>query len=814
MEDHPAESESMLGEKASEMVEEEGVSEKKEQPIVESEQHTGEKKEDVEEEEQQEEQQEEVSDPRRQPSKEREEVDEVKSSLIEDEPHEPHEPMDVDGNEDDENQNGYGEEEDEDDEGESGEDDLKKRIERNVWDTDAWMEFLRSLMQQRPFEDVVDGYEKFISRFSTSQDGWIAYIDHARREKKSIEMIEALFGRALSECPTVQLFTQYVAFVKENRPSEVVHAYERAIETVGLDIMSNGLWHGFILQCISEDVRVEYDKTRKGGKVKSLLERAMSIPLRDLENIIRDPEVQEFVRTAGSWMLSSPKLSIIVSGARVVEQGIAAISVFRDRKSMREEISYNLLARPPYGEEPEKRQLHLWRELIESEESNPLGVDDVDLIARVSHLYKQQLLMFRHHPHVWCDFAEYLAQQNKPQKARQVYEEGILACTGSRHAAVMMYFAWADMEELLRESERAVAVYERAIAHSKELDDSQSITLTYIRFQGFLRRVGHEREARVLAFTAMKSGSCTYHIYLATAEMEYRMTKDPTNVVQLLNAGKKEHGSDARFLQGYAKILWDLNDESNLRALFEQSLPTLDARRSIGLWNMYFAFEKTYGTPATLRSTEERRRAVTGSLDDSAQCRTFRYSFQDLYPSRDVEEKIAVDLTMRKDYRTAEKGTREGIIAPQRPDERLSYEEKTLERRRRLEDVQNRLKRLPRPNVDLLEEHGDKMGGKSWLARPAVIINLSSLPSGVRQLLDTLPPSSLFKGPLEPVDKVLARIKQFVLPADFVMPSMRKRGRPMMDADRKASSEGYAGRHGQEVADAYLQRLQSKRAKR
>eukprot|EP01028_Stygiella_incarcerata_P009736 TRINITY_DN466_c0_g1_i1.p1 TRINITY_DN466_c0_g1~~TRINITY_DN466_c0_g1_i1.p1 ORF type:complete len:811 (-),score=256.00 TRINITY_DN466_c0_g1_i1:73-2505(-) len=810
MADQSAATESKLGEKASEV-----VSEVEEDQIGERTEDTRSEKGD----------EEEVSDPRRQPPKKSEVEAEMNAPRVETDP--PRRSMDVEGEgeegegggveNDVENEEGYGEEEqqdmyDKEDEGETGEDELKKRIERNVWDTDAWMEFLRSLMQQRPFEDVVDGYEKFISRFPTSQDGWIAYIEHARRERKSVETIDTLFERALSECPTVQLFTLYISFVKENHPSEVVHAYERAIETVGLDMMSNGLWHGFILQCISEDVRVEYDKTRKGGKVKSLLERAMSIPLRDLENIIRDPEVQEFVRTAGSWMLSSPKLSIIVSGARVVEQGIAAISVFRDRKPIREEISYNLLARPPHGEDPEKRQLHLWRELIESEKSNPLGVDDVDLIARVSHLFKQQLLMFRHHPHVWCDFAEYLAQQNKPQKARQVYEEGVLACTGSRHAALMMYFAWADMEEMLRESEKAIAVYERALTHSKELDDSHSTTLTYIRFQSFLRRVGHEREARVLAFTAMKSGGCTYHIFLATAEMEYRMTKDPTNVVQLLNAGKKEHGSDVRFLQGYAEILWNLNDESNLRALFEQSLPTLDARKSIGLWNMYFAFEKMYGTPATLRSTEERRRAVTGSLDDSAQCRTFRYSFRDLFPSRDVEEKIAVDLTMRKEFRTSEKEARQGIV-PQKPDERLSHEEKTLERRRRLEDVQNRLKKLPRPNVDLLGEQGDKMGGKSWLARPAVIINLSSLPSGVRQLLDALPPSSLFKGPLEPVDKVLTRIQQFVLPADFVMPSMRKRGRST-DGERKSSSEGYAGRHGQEVADAYMQRLQSKRAKR
>jgi len=101
------------------------------------------------------------------------------------------------------------------------------------------------------------------------------------------------------------------------------------------------------------------------------------------------------------------------------------------------------------------------------------------------------------------------------------------------------------------------------------------------------------------------------------------------------------------YILEYADFLCRLNDDRNVRALFERALSLLPPEESTEVWNRFIKFEQTYGDLTSMLKVEQRRKealsrtgeegsaALEGSLLDVVS----RYSFMDLWPcsSRDLD---------------------------------------------------------------------------------------------------------------------------------------------------------------------------------
>ncbi|KAG5526599.1 hypothetical protein RHGRI_032766 [Rhododendron griersonianum] len=97
----------------------------------------------------------------------------------------------------------------------------------------------------------------------------------------------------------------------------------------------------------------------------------------------------------------------------------------------------------------------------------------------------------------------------------------------------------------------------------------------------------------------------------------------------------------------YADFLSRLNDDRNIRALFERALSSLPPEESVEVWKRFTQFEQTYGDLASMLKVEQRRKEALSRteeesqspLDISLQDVVSRYSFMDLWPcsSKDLD---------------------------------------------------------------------------------------------------------------------------------------------------------------------------------
>ncbi|GFY89686.1 tetratricopeptide repeat (TPR)-like superfamily protein [Actinidia rufa] len=107
----------------------------------------------------------------------------------------------------------------------------------------------------------------------------------------------------------------------------------------------------------------------------------------------------------------------------------------------------------------------------------------------------------------------------------------------------------------------------------------------YIRF---LRRTEGVEAARKYFLDARKSPNCTYHVYVAYAMMAFCLDKDPKIAHNVFEAGLKRFMHEPGYILEYADFLSRLNDDRNIRALFERALSSLPPEESVESFRVCF----------------------------------------------------------------------------------------------------------------------------------------------------------------------------------------------------------------------------------
>ncbi|KAG0447765.1 hypothetical protein HPP92_028179 [Vanilla planifolia] len=99
------------------------------------------------------------------------------------------------------------------------------------------------------------------------------------------------------------------------------------------------------------------------------------------------------------------------------------------------------------------------------------------------------------------------------------------------------------------------------------------------------------------------------------------------------------------YILEYADFLCRLNDDRNVRALFERALSLLPPEKSVEVWNRFVKFEQMYGDLASILKVEQRRKeALSGTGEDGSKALestlhdvVTRYNFIDLWPCSSKE---------------------------------------------------------------------------------------------------------------------------------------------------------------------------------
>lgn len=479
-----------------------------------------------------------------------------------------------------------------------------------------------------PITEAAPIYEQLLAVYPTAAKFWKQYVE-AQMAVNNDDATKQIFSRCLLNCLQVPLWRCYIRFIKKvnekkgfEGQEETRKALDFMLNYVGADIASGPVWMEYISLLKSLPAHTALEETQRMIAVRKAYQRAVVTPTHHVEQLWKDYENFEnsVSRALAKGLLSEyqPKFN-------------SARAVYRERKKYIDEIDWNMLAMPPAGSCKEEQQWMVWKRLLAFEKGNPQRIDVASSNKRTVFTYEQCLMYLYHYPDIWYDYATWHAKSGSVDSAIKVYQRAIKALPDSE----LLKYAYAELEESRGAIQPAKKIYESLLG-----DGVNATALAHIQFIRFLRRTEGVEAARKYFLDVRKSPNCTYHVYVAYAMTAFCLDKDPQIAHNIFEAGLKRFMHEPGYILEYADFLSRLNDDRNIRALFERALNSLPPEESVEIWKRFAQFEQTYGDLASMLKVEQRRKEALSrtsddgavALEDSIQDVISRYSFMDLWP--------------------------------------------------------------------------------------------------------------------------------------------------------------------------------------
>ncbi|KAG4086654.1 hypothetical protein H8356DRAFT_962014 [Neocallimastix lanati (nom. inval.)] len=534
---------------------------------------------------------------------------------------------------------------------------LQAKVTNDPWDTESWTNLLTEAQQKGNPNVIRETYDQFLKQFPTSHRHWISYVSYELKQK-AYERVEALFKRCLYMVPNVELWKNYLNYVKKahsgNAISEdkrqearkvIEEAYEYVLQHVGTDKNSGSIWQDYLYFIRNSEVNSTLEEQKKMTNLRKIYHKVLSIPIPNIEQIWKDYDTFENTinKLAAKNFISDRSPSYML-----------ARSLFRELKNMLdniEKIQKNYLAQPPSWSEKDYKMLEAWKEYIKWEKNNPLKLKENLMIKRVTYAYKQALLTLRYFPEIWYDYAIYISESGKTEESIYILKTASEVLPTS----LLINFALAEANELklntpaesLPSFVNPKVIYENLIKNleteiekeqqnekvkekEKELKEiekeynekvkelKQRLGLAWIVFMRFTRRSDGLKAARAVFSKARKSKYCVHQVFVASALMEYQMTKQSTIASRIFELGMKVFASPngvnddykseeaQKFISQYLDWLISLNDDNNARALIERALSILPNHNANEIWDKFTKYENDFGDLPGLLKVEKR----------------------------------------------------------------------------------------------------------------------------------------------------------------------------------------------------------------
>ncbi|DBB09204.1 TPA: hypothetical protein ACH3X3_007796 [Trebouxia sp. C0006] len=465
------------------------------------------------------------------------------------------------------------------------------------------------LSEQRPL------FEEFLSKFPSAALHWKAYAELAMAVNSP--EVRSIFSRSLLNCPSVELWSTYLAFIKRVNQAkgeagmlETRKAYEYALDRIGLDLHSAGLWHEYI--------------------------NYMQLPR---------PNTPAY---RALW----------ASGAAPGQEDSQRIMTLRSNTCCNRLAVNNhvlqLKANPSCTDKPsgaggfeQQQQVAAWKAYLAWECSNPQKLTGPELTLRINLAYDQALMSLRLYPDVWLEHADWHMQgeTSSPHLALQTLKKARQALP----SCLLLHFAAADLQEAGGDIDAARHVYLELLP-SLVPDEppttpppqmsAESTTCAWVQCLRFVRRAQSLKDARQTFLKASKAPDIGWQVFEASAMMEWHHdnsnVKVPKNIWEL---GAKRFMAEPGFVLAYIHFQLGLGDTANSRATFERALTVTPVEYSQLLWDGYLRFESQHGSPEAVAKVQQRRREALSLFSglDHLHCLLIKHREGDLWPVQPAE---------------------------------------------------------------------------------------------------------------------------------------------------------------------------------
>jgi len=512
-------------------------------------------------------------------------------------------------------------------------------------------------------------------------------------KQKAYERVEAIFKRCLHSVPNVELWKNYLNYVKKTHSGSAISeekkaearqvigdAYDYVLQHIGTDKNSGSIWQDYLYFVKNSEVNSTFEEQKKMILLRKIYHKVLVIPIANIEQIWKEYDTFEnnISKIAAKSFISDRSPSYML-----------ARSLYRELKNMLdniEKLQKNYLAQLPTWSDKDYKMLEAWKEYIKWEKGNPLKLKEDLMIKRVTYAYKQALLTLRYFPEIWYDYSIYLNESGKTEDSifilktaseilpnsllinfalaeahelklktpaesspsfvnpKQIYETlienleneidkvdakyntkktrllALVSTLNSPNASDPMdndNDEQGKQNEKIKEKEKEIKEIEKE-RNEKVKELKQRLGLAWIVFMRFSRRSEGLKAARSIFIKARKSKYCVHQVYIASALMEYQMTKQSVIAGRIFELGMKVFASPngvsdddkseeaQKFISEYLDWLISLNDDNNSRALFERALSILPNDNANEIWDKFTKYENDFGDLAGLLRVEKR----------------------------------------------------------------------------------------------------------------------------------------------------------------------------------------------------------------
>ena len=612
--------------------------------------------------------------------------------------------------------------------------DANSKVQRNKYDIEAWKVLVSEVQSGAMKHLFVEIYERLLEVFPTSGRHWLAYANQYVAENDKKKAIEVL-KRGLPHCPHVDLWRSYLTHftsvtmqsTKDN--SEVLKAFERAVDAVGQDISSNSLWSEYIAFLRSCKVSNQYENTQRMNQLRRAYHRCLQVPMHSVDKLWT--EYEQWEKT-----LDPNNLQMAEQIIRDLEPKHKAARVaYKERKKLRDAVQNPQFPGPYTGENKEKQNLKAWQELISFERSNPQKMPSEDLRKRVAFTFNQCLSYLPLYPEIWYEAGNWHGEIGDLSGEIKTLEKGISMIPNS----LLLHFALAEKHEMRGNITEAKNVYEN-------LCELQPSPLVFIHYMRFARRSESVQSARTIFKKARKSAQgCSWHVYCDAALREYYSNKDAQVARNIFEMGLKHYSCEVEFVLQYLDFLASFNDDNNTRVVFEKVLAdenSLDRQQALLIWDRFVDFEYSRGDLSAIHKLEQRRAMIYPERQGSQSLAQLacRFRFSNLWPCSNIERDLLGIQSQDSATLSSQKSKGSGSSGKGDPDSHAK------------------------------EKGGssDKPSKSSSMDHKRPSVPLPPIPLAVQELLNQLPSGPF---PVSPnPDEILSLIHQLIVPPQFYKP--------------------------------------------
>lgn len=362
-------------------------------------------------------------------------------------------------------------------------------IQSDPYDTTSWNILLEEVEKGNGgTASVVETFTKFLKQFPRAARVYGRLADYYCKNNNAAAA-EELLSKELSKLRHVDLWMQYLKIMKRQvagdkdkgatakEKADQQHmarrayesAFDRALDNVGYSIESGPIWKDYI-DFLRDYPEAQMDPTKKMAAVRRAYQRALSVPMEQLDALWKDYEAYEKIISEHHAKEILPDIQ---------NKYLSAKALFRERKRIVGRIFFDRQAVPSTRSRQEMEQLDLWNKWIRYEKGNPDNLPSESLKEAMQMVYEQCLCCMRFHPEVWLSLAKFKIQGGRSciDDARLVFEEAIETLPN----VAFLRVAYSELEEHYGSNDKARDILAAAFAQLPS-------GLTFSVLQRFIRR--------------------------------------------------------------------------------------------------------------------------------------------------------------------------------------------------------------------------------------------------------------------------------------------------------------------------------------